>query len=174
MLYNCLSWKHEAQLSKTEVNKDTFAIGLSAPQNPFSTELQPPLKSLTCIVHNPIPVLSLAGAPRCPSSLQEVSPASPRECWGAFVRLGGWEDATSWVIGMVGSGVWKPCLRPGPGWRPCYLLPTGGKAVWCRSACLHAAVAIAWPPALILLMAFHTLGEVIKDSVTRHGLLLAW
>ena len=80
----------------------------------------------------------------------------------------------SWVLGTVSSGEGKPCLRPGPGQRPCYLLLFGGKAVRFGSVCLHAAVAIAWPPARIILMAFHTLGEVNKDSVTRHGLLLAW
>lgn len=104
----------------------------------------------------------------------EVSPASPHALWGAIVRLGWREDAA--VL-----GAWDYWLRQGKTLPPtrarttsCLSFTHWGKAVWFRSVCLHAAVAIAWPPALIILMAFHTLGEVIKDSVTRHGLLLAW
>lgn len=46
VLCNRLSQKHEVQLSKTEVSKDTSAIGLSAPQSPSSTGPRPPLKPL--------------------------------------------------------------------------------------------------------------------------------
>lgn len=129
MLCNCLSRKHEVQLSKTEVNKDTLAVGLSAPQSPSSTGPRPPLKPLArgsrSHPHGEPP-----GAPSRPSPPRDVPPASPHACWGAAARLG-WREGAA-VLGARDCWFRRGKTSPATGARTTpafYLLPTGGKAV---------------------------------------------
>lgn len=152
--------KHEVQLSETEVNKDRFAIGLSAP---ISTELQPPLKSLTHVIHTFIPILTLAGAPRCPIALQKLSPVSPMSTGEHWSDWAGGKTPQSWVLGTSWFRPAKTCSPTGA--RTTSLLSS---TQWGKGRGVQGCV-LLWPPALIMLMAFHSPGEVIKDSVTRHG-----
>lgn len=168
MLCNCLSWKHKVQLSETEVNKHTFAIRLSrvlSPQN--HSPLWSPLHTWFTV---PSPFSAWQELPDVPS-LCGRSPQLHSMCAGEQWQgwLGG-RMTRYWVLGTVSSGGGKPCLRtmsllPSMHWRK-------NCVVWvCVPACC-CCYSMATDSNCINGISHSR--EVIKDSVTRHRLLLAW
>lgn len=106
----------------------------------------------------------------CPS-------ASPCVCWE---QCQGWHCRIPqpWVLGSVAQwGVQHFTFHislgsvPQPeGDTPVIFCPLGGKLCsWGLCVCLQAAVAIAWPLALIILMAFHTPGKSLRTPLLGTG-----
>lgn len=157
VLCNCLSGKHKAQFSKVEANKDSFAFGLSVPTAQTHSPLWSPLRAWFTL---PPPF----GAWRRPPGVSCPS-ASPHVCWGAVPRLGQ-HPGCSGVSAQVRENLV-------PGWaRVTSLSPSahGGKSCALGvCVCLQAAVAIAWPLALIILMAFHTPGKSLRTLLLGTG-----
>jgi len=96
----------------------------------------------------PSPLWACQEPPDVPSLCGKSPQLLPMHTGEQWQGWAGRRTLQSGLLRNVGSGKGKPCLWPGPGWCPCYLVPAGGKAVRFSSVCLRAAVAIARPPAL--------------------------
>lgn len=110
----------------------------------------------------PIPILSLAGAPRCPVPLlHPVCAGEQRQ--GCRIPQPSGLGVSAEVRENLACG-W------GQGDIPVIFCPLGEKlCCWDLCVCLHAAVAIAWPLALIILMAFHTPGKSLRTLLLGMG-----
>lgn len=164
MASDCLSRKHKVQLSKAEVNKDTFAG--SSPQ-PFQHRTATPSEV-------PYTQGSLHSRFEPPDVLSFRGRSPQRHTMRTGERRQGWAGGRTprlWGLRVVSAGKGTPSPSRSQGDVPVIFSPPWEKR---GGLGLGAAAAIAWPPASITLMAFHPPQKTTEDSVTRHRLLLAW
>lgn len=169
VLCNCLSGKQKAQFSEVEVNKDTFTFRLSVPSAQTHSPLWSPLGAQFTLPppfwawQEPLGVFSLCFTPCVLGSSAKVGQRQDPKI------LGSWECWLKWgeTLPLARAGV-TPLY-------PCHLLPTGGNAVLLGPVCVPAGCCCySMATGSNHINGISHSRKVIKDSVTRHGLLLAW
>lgn len=162
MLCNCPSGKHEAQFSKVEVNKDTFAFSLSVPS---AQTHSPPWSPLWAWLTLPAPFWAW-----------QEPPGVLNLCFTPCV-LGAVPGAGSHSPGCLGvlAQVRETLPLAGARGHPCHCLSPGEKAVLLGSVCVPAGCCCySMATGSNHINGISNSRKVIKDNVTRHGLLMAW